>query len=174
MDQFSINKILKPEGNQVYSLKHINDMLYENRDLEMSITVDKIFDISCHYEEELFLINNVATSREQLESVYNLTIPMVEKLFDRIVLDRFIMINKKEEYIFSGTDYHCVNQPIKDEYTKFIFVARSINEDRYPPMTKNYQFILVDGFIETNIYTNNIAFDEYMKSVKVKNTINRS
>lgn len=173
MDQSNISEILKP-SDTVYNMKYINDMLYENRDMDLSITVDKIFDISCHYKSDLYLIKNVAISRDQLEVVYELTSQMIEKLFDRIVLDKFIMINKKEEPILFGTDYHSDNQPIKDEYNKFIFSSRTINEDIYPPHTKNYQFILSDGYIETNIYTNNIAFDEYVKSIKIKNRLVRS
>ena len=168
-----ISKIISPGITAPYTLQYINNMLYENREMEMSITIDKIFNISCYYSEELFLVNNIATSREQLEEVYNLTIEMVDKLFDRIVLDRFVMINKKEE-ILTETDYHSCSQPIKEEFNKYIFTARSIGDEICPPYLKNYDFILIDGYIKTDIYTNNIAFNEYIKSVKIKNTITRN
>jgi len=173
-----ISKIISPDSvspanTAPYTLQYINNMLYENREMEMSITIDKIFNISCYYLDELFLVNNIATSREQLEDVYNLTIEMVDKLFDRIVLDRFVMINKKDE-ILTGTDYHSESQPIKEEFNKYIFAARSISDEICPPYLKNYDFILVNGYIETDIYTNNIAFNEYIKSVKIKNTISRN
>ena len=148
-------------------------MLYENKEYEMSITVDKLVELSKQkykLKSDLCLINCLAFTKNDIIDRFDISNELFFKLFDRYIIDVYILIDKNTESVINnGTDYHSDHYDnIIEEYKSYIFISRLEYEEPIVPINSRYVFLKYDKQFYTNIYNSNSSFIEYKKAFELR------